>query len=123
MGAEQLHVTVDHQQCQGVGYCERIAPHVFRLGDDALSHVIDSHPPDSEARRRRRSRHTLPQPRHPLLTASRIGGQAMSTIPLPVELVAQRHLRKLIQYENVRLMAFQSITAGYVSLIERENVV
>ena len=48
MGAEQLHVTVDHQQCQGVGYCERIAPHVFQLGDDDLSHVIDSHPPDDE---------------------------------------------------------------------------
>ena len=48
MGAEQMHVTVDHQQCQGVGYCERVAHQVFRLGDDALSHVIDSHPPDSE---------------------------------------------------------------------------
>ncbi len=48
MGAEKLHVTVDHQQCQGVGYCERVAPEVFRLGDDALSHVIDPHPPESE---------------------------------------------------------------------------
>ncbi len=48
MGKEQLHVTVDHQQCQGVGYCERVAPLVFRLGDDTLSHVIDSHPPESE---------------------------------------------------------------------------
>ncbi|MDE0578228.1 MAG: ferredoxin [bacterium] len=48
MGKEQLHVTVDHQQCQGVGYCERVAPRVFRLGDDELSHVIDSHPPESE---------------------------------------------------------------------------
>ena len=48
MDAERLHVTVDHQQCQGVGYCERVAPQVFRLGDDAVSHVIDSHPPESE---------------------------------------------------------------------------
>ena len=48
MGDERLHVTVDHQQCQGVGYCERVAPRVFRLGDDELSHVIDSHPPESE---------------------------------------------------------------------------
>ena len=48
MRDERLHVTVDHQQCQGVGYCERVAPRVFRLGDDALSHVIDPHPPESE---------------------------------------------------------------------------
>ncbi|MCY3962124.1 MAG: ferredoxin [bacterium] len=48
MEKEQLHVTVDHQQCQGAGYCERVAPLVFRLGDDTLSHVIDSHPPESE---------------------------------------------------------------------------
>lgn len=48
MDPEQLHVTVDHQQCQGVGYCERVAPRVFRLGDDARAHVIDSHPPESE---------------------------------------------------------------------------
>lgn len=48
MGKEQLHVTVDHLQCQGVGYCERVAPRVFRLGDDLQSHVIDSHPPESE---------------------------------------------------------------------------
>ena len=48
MAPENLHVTVDHQQCQGVGYCERVAPNVFQLGEDALSHVIDSHPPDSK---------------------------------------------------------------------------
>ena len=48
MSEEQLHVTVDHLQCQGVGYCERVAPRVFRLGDDALAHVIDKHPPESE---------------------------------------------------------------------------
>ena len=48
MGAEHLHVSVDQQLCQGVGYCERVAPRVFQLGDDDRSHVIDSHPPESE---------------------------------------------------------------------------
>ena len=47
-GDEQLHVSVDHQMCQGVGYCERVADAVFRLGDDGRSHVLDAHPPASE---------------------------------------------------------------------------
>ena len=48
MATEQLHVSVDQQQCQGVGYCERVAPNIFRLGEDAKSHVINVHPPESE---------------------------------------------------------------------------
>lgn len=48
MAPEPLHVSVDHQQCQGVGYCERLAPQVFRLGDDALAHVVDPHPSEAE---------------------------------------------------------------------------
>lgn len=47
-GAEQLHVSVDHQMCQGVGYCERVAPAVLELGDDGRSHVLEVHPPESE---------------------------------------------------------------------------
>ena len=48
MGPVGMHVTVDGQLCQGVGYCERVAPSVFRLGDEDRSQVIDSHPPRSE---------------------------------------------------------------------------
>ena len=48
MGTEQLHVSVDQQLCQGVGYCERVAPGIFQLGDDGRSHVIDVHPPESQ---------------------------------------------------------------------------
>ena len=48
MATEQLHVSVDQQMCQGVGYCERVAPGIFRLGEDGVSHVIDIHPPESE---------------------------------------------------------------------------
>ncbi len=48
MGTESLHVTVDHQLCEGVGYCERVAPQVFRLGENGRSTVVAPHPPASE---------------------------------------------------------------------------
>jgi ferredoxin len=44
-----LHVKVDPLICQGTGYCVRLAPDVFELGDDETAHVIDPNPADDRA--------------------------------------------------------------------------
>ena len=42
--SRELHVRVDPLICQGTGYCVRLAPDVFALGDDARAHVLEPHP-------------------------------------------------------------------------------
>lgn len=39
--APGLHVTVDHELCNGVGLCAETAPEVFELREDAKSWVRD----------------------------------------------------------------------------------
>lgn len=44
-----LHVRIDAKICQGTGYCARVAPAVFEVGEE-VGLVIDAHPaPDQEA--------------------------------------------------------------------------
>ena len=40
-----LHVKIDAKICQGTGYCQRLAPAVFVVGDE-VGVVIDPHPGD-----------------------------------------------------------------------------
>lgn len=44
MSAPKLHVHVDPLICQGTGYCERLAPDVFVVGDDYKADVRQPHP-------------------------------------------------------------------------------
>lgn len=42
-----LHVRIDAQICQGTGYCVRVAPAVFELGEE-VGLVRDQHPPSDQ---------------------------------------------------------------------------
>ena len=44
MAHPALNVKVDPLICQGTGYCVRLAPDVFEVGDDRVAHVLDAHP-------------------------------------------------------------------------------
>ena len=44
MSGPELHVQVDPMICQGTGYCERLAPDVFEVGDDNKAHILQPHP-------------------------------------------------------------------------------
>lgn len=44
MAKPELHVRVDPLICQGTGYCVRLAPDVFAIGDDGKAHVVERHP-------------------------------------------------------------------------------
>ena len=35
-----MRVIVDGHRCQGIGMCEMVAPNLFEVGDDGLSHVM-----------------------------------------------------------------------------------
>ena len=41
---EPLHVSVDPLICDGTGYCQRVVPDVFAVGDDAKAHVLLENP-------------------------------------------------------------------------------
>lgn len=47
MSGQGLNVRIDELVCQGTGYCARVAPKVFDVGDQ-LGLVIDSHPADDQ---------------------------------------------------------------------------
>ena len=42
-----LHVRIDAKICQGTGYCVRVAPAVFDLGEE-VGAVLDQHPADDQ---------------------------------------------------------------------------
>jgi ferredoxin len=44
MSGKHLHVVVDPLICQGTGYCVRLAPDIFAIGDDAKANVLEPHP-------------------------------------------------------------------------------
>lgn len=39
-------VEVDRAACEGTGYCVKVAPAVFRLGDDGVAELIVSEVPE-----------------------------------------------------------------------------
>lgn len=41
--AQPFDVRIDDQICQGTGYCARVAPSIFSIGDE-VGAVIDQHP-------------------------------------------------------------------------------
>jgi ferredoxin len=43
MSDPALHVKIDETICQGTGYCARLVPHVFAVGDNS-GVVINPHP-------------------------------------------------------------------------------
>lgn len=47
MTSSPLHVKIDEKLCQGTGYCVRLAPKVFDLGEE-VGIVIDAHPDASQ---------------------------------------------------------------------------
>lgn len=49
MSSPDLHVQVDPLICQGTGYCVRLAPDVFALGEDDKAHVLQPHPDPGQA--------------------------------------------------------------------------
>jgi ferredoxin len=44
-----VKITVDPDKCVGSGYCQRIAPALFDLGDDGIAFVLDSGQPGTGA--------------------------------------------------------------------------
>jgi ferredoxin len=42
-----MRVIVDPDLCEGNGVCEKVAPEVFRLGDDDQARVLLERPPDA----------------------------------------------------------------------------
>jgi ferredoxin len=42
-----MRLIVDPDLCEGNGVCEKLAPEIFRLGDDDQARVLVDHPPDS----------------------------------------------------------------------------
>lgn len=44
-----MKITVDPDKCVGSGYCQRIAPALFDLGDDGIAFVLDSGQPGTGA--------------------------------------------------------------------------
>ncbi len=49
MSHPRLHVKVDPVLCQGTGYCVRLAPDVFELGEDQIAQVLTAYPDDDRA--------------------------------------------------------------------------
>lgn len=45
-----MDVTVDEDVCIGAGQCEMIAPAIFEVGDDGISHVIGPVEDEDQAR-------------------------------------------------------------------------
>jgi ferredoxin len=46
---ESLRVSVDPKSCVGSGYCQRIAPEIFRIDESNLAHVLQPEvPPELE---------------------------------------------------------------------------
>lgn len=39
-----MKVIVDIEMCCGHAECEEVAPEIFRVGDDAVAHVLTEHP-------------------------------------------------------------------------------
>ncbi len=35
-----MRVEIDGENCQGAGFCVRVAPQVFRMGDDGIAVVV-----------------------------------------------------------------------------------
>jgi len=35
-----MHVEIDEETCQGAGFCVRVAPTVFQMGDDDIAVVL-----------------------------------------------------------------------------------
>ena len=44
--SKNLHVKIDTLICQGTGYCERIDPTVFAVGENKIGRVLNPHPDD-----------------------------------------------------------------------------
>lgn len=49
MSDPRLHVRVDPVICQGTGYCVRLAPDVFELGQDQTARVLNAYPNEDRA--------------------------------------------------------------------------
>jgi ferredoxin len=43
-----MKLRVDITKCQGIGLCEAIAPSLFAIGEDGLSHAIKDDPSPEE---------------------------------------------------------------------------
>jgi len=41
-------IVVDRDTCEGLGMCEAMASDFFELDDDAVMHVLDEHPDESQ---------------------------------------------------------------------------
>ena len=44
MSNPELHVKIDKLICQGTGYCVRLEPEIFGIGDDDLGEVLIEKP-------------------------------------------------------------------------------
>ena len=44
MSNPELHVKIDKLICQGTGYCVRLEPEIFVIGDDDLGEVLIDKP-------------------------------------------------------------------------------
>tara|TARA_Y100001970_G_scaffold84711_1_gene106862 strand:+ start:11214 stop:11414 length:201 start_codon:yes stop_codon:yes gene_type:complete len=44
MSNPELHVKIDKLICQGTGYCVRLEPEIFVIGDDDLGEVLIEKP-------------------------------------------------------------------------------
>jgi ferredoxin len=44
MSESELHVKIDELICEGTGYCVRIVPEVFAIGENGLGEVLQERP-------------------------------------------------------------------------------
>ncbi|MCH1513032.1 MAG: ferredoxin [Acidimicrobiales bacterium] len=45
MSESELHVKIDSLICEGTGYCVRVVPEVFEIGESGLGEVLQARPP------------------------------------------------------------------------------